>query len=438
MEWEKKFYDIIQETESNLARARRKLRGKCFPKDANSSFGTLDPVHQSHSSVQPTTWRPWDSALPAVPWTSQLTGVPCSSPSVSPTSEMGQLLSKIDSQNLMIDRLERLVKTLNQEKDQYRRHISDLRQDVGDISSRLSETRYMNPHLETQVDLMRQEVRSDMQRLQTMISAARSSSLQSNGLERSFKDMQYSLHAELEGIRRDLNFMSHRVGRLELDMSSHSVSQRDLHDRLNASVLTSASPSQLLHSGRFLGSQSALDVSPVKSLRSTVSELHNKLDSLEGQLAASRVVPLQSPRLLTGFRKLHKPSIMLSCRKCEDDDDDHDDEESSDLDDLDLSDLDLSSDDDDDVSDLSEDVEEIIRRSASKARSTAGAGLMSSGSRARVTLADLNLSSSDGSSERANLSDLDLDDLDLSSAEGSVDLDSVGSGGSIDLKLDDL
>ena len=60
--------------------------------------------------------------------------------------------------------------------------------EVGNISMKLSESRLADPHLETQVDLMRHEVRSDMQRLQDLISSSKTS-LYSNSLERSFRDM---------------------------------------------------------------------------------------------------------------------------------------------------------------------------------------------------------------------------------------------------------
>ena len=60
--------------------------------------------------------------------------------------------------------------------------------EVGNISMKLSESRLADPHLETQVDLMRHEVRSDMQRLQDLISSSKTS-LYSSSLERSFRDM---------------------------------------------------------------------------------------------------------------------------------------------------------------------------------------------------------------------------------------------------------
>ena len=60
--------------------------------------------------------------------------------------------------------------------------------EVGNISIKLSERRLVDPHLETQVDLMRHEVRSDMQRLQDLISSSKTS-LYSSSLERSFRDM---------------------------------------------------------------------------------------------------------------------------------------------------------------------------------------------------------------------------------------------------------
>ena len=60
--------------------------------------------------------------------------------------------------------------------------------EVGNISTKLSESRLVDPHLETQVDLMRHEVRSDMQRLQDLISSSKTS-LYSSSLERSFRDM---------------------------------------------------------------------------------------------------------------------------------------------------------------------------------------------------------------------------------------------------------
>ena len=61
--------------------------------------------------------------------------------------------------------------------------------EVGDISTRIGGSKYMDLHLETQVDLMQHQVRSDMRRLQNMISAVRNSSLDSEGITRSFKDM---------------------------------------------------------------------------------------------------------------------------------------------------------------------------------------------------------------------------------------------------------
>ncbi|KAL8621664.1 hypothetical protein ACOMHN_024635 [Nucella lapillus] len=444
MEWERKFYDIIQETESNLARARMKLHGRSLPKDTERSLDTLAPLQQPLSSVHPKTSTRWDSSVSSalyrsLPRASHLPDAVCSvSPRDSHSSEMGQLLNKIDSQNLMIDRLGRLVKTLNQEKDQYRRHITDLQGEVGDINSKLNETKYLNPHLETQVDLMRHEVRSDMHRLHNMISTARNSSLHSTGLERSFKDMQYSVHGELEGIHRDLNVMSHRIGRLELDVSTHGLSQRDLHDRLNAGILASSFAGPLVARGSLLGGQSSMDMSHVKDLRSTVSQLHDKLDSLEGRLAAaSSVAPLQSPRLLTGYQKLYRPTVTTRSYRHYDEDDD-DDDDSIDLDELDLSDLDLSSDndDDDDDNNPSDDLEMIIKSSALKGKVAAGLGRSP-----KMTLADLDLSSDDQpsvSSEGADfLSDLDLENLDLSSMEGSLDLGS-GEGGSTRLNLDDL
>ncbi|KAK7100399.1 uncharacterized protein [Littorina saxatilis] len=465
MEWERKFYDIVRETECNLTNARRKLQGSTAAKPLNNNsdyLSNLTPSWRnspSFTTAVSTSYvnnndhinsirrqMGWNRSSSPIPQTSMVAG---GSFATGYSSETRELLSKVDSQNLMIEKLESLVRTLNQEKDQYRKQIRDLQNEVGAISSRLNESTRVDPHLETQVDLMRYEVRMDMQRLQNMISASKTSSLCADSLERSFKDMQQNVHSEMEEIRRDVNSMTHRVGKLELNVSSNSASHthRDTRDRLNLKrdALNGSASSLLGHNSGYLGHQPSPvntgDVLQMRELRSTIAQFHNKLDSLESRLAASRAAPPAPTSLLSSvLRKSalrsYKPTPKLTLEDFldDDDDDDDDDDVNSDLASLDLSDdTDLES---DVTEDLSDDLDNLVRgEKTSTTKFTTGS--KSPAKETTFSLPESDLANSD-SNVGDLISDVDLDNLDLDSAASDpVDLDSLEDE-SVDLKLDDL
>lgn len=469
MEWEKKFYDIVRETESNLENARRKLQGcgggkntstltnqsiNLFPlTESNSLVATNNNSKEVSSLHHQLGWSVVPASPRMNPMTSRLSPSAALLPSIS-TGGYRDLQSKIDSQNMVIERLERLVRTLSQEKDHYRRQILDLQSEVGNISSQLSKSRLgigSDIHLETQVDLMRHEAHSDMQRLQQLLSSTRSAALQSGSLERSFYDMQHNVHSELEELRRDLINMMHRVGKLELGVSVHTASQRDLRNHLNISY-PSASQSSILgtrNSNHSFAKEG--DISQIKDLRSTVSQLHDKLDCLERRLTASYSLPSALPANatsvpLSGHRKLPSklfksaPKVSFNDFNMDDDDvdaDEDNDNDNSDLDDRDLSDdLDLGLDHSDE--DLSDDLEEIVN--SGKINSSKLTSRLHSSSLQELLAAeryqpdDEKLLSNSNDSSEGLISDLELENLDLES--GSLEIESLDE--SADLQPDDL
>ncbi|XP_076462858.1 uncharacterized protein LOC143295171 [Babylonia areolata] len=410
MEWERKFYDIVRETESNLASARRKLHGldtSKHPSPQPESIQKTVPTYQSPGPMSfvnnndHINWIRREMGW-SVPSASSTAGpeVVASTSLFSPFSnELRELRTKMDSQSQVIESLEQLVRTMNQEKDRYRRQIQDLQNEVSTLSSRLQEREGggggggsgggggVDSHLQTQVEQVRQEMRSDLQRLQSAITAAATSVAHSkpggaqyaDSLERSFQDMQKSVHSELEELRRDLNSMIRRVGRLELDVSTHSTGQghRDLPSTLGQSEGSRGAAGRMEHSRAVPGKQSQPltpgDLFQVKELRNTVSQLHDKLDSLEGRVAASSKSssPLISSLHVSSFAT-GKPSTSFRSKVTFEDflDDDDNDDDDSDLDDLGLTnefDLDLPVDNEA----LSDDLEEIVGVKSKAPRSSA-------------------------------------------------------------------
>lgn len=479
MEWERKFYDIVKETESNLANARQKLRGRglvkethdheeytIYPKPALAKGGKA--VSAPASAVQ---WQDEVSkARRQLGLSSPSNNMPSTNDAAcnavtTQSSMLMELLDKIDAQNLVIQKLERLVRTLDTERDQYRRQIRDLRSEVGSMSTRMNESRISEPHVEVQLDLMRREVKSEIQRLQSMLNTSRTTTLYSGMMERSLRDMKDNIIEEMDDLRKDLGSISQRVGRLELDVTAHSQpSHRDFHShpgprdfkltpertRLETSYTSRTVPdTSFQRSYNSAGGQHQM-----QELRVTVSNLHSKLDQLENRIAASRVAPTTHvptthspstqvptthvPLWPNGFRA---PTKQVSSSLF-DDDLDSESKTNSDLDDLDLSgDLDLDLSDGsvsigvpDDGDSLSDDIEDLLRGRKGNKHNKGTLAKLSSDTGLRVDRATSAIKPVTETVGTGFDIDMESDRFDLSSA---FELDSL-DGVSGEVKLEDL
>ncbi|KAK7504077.1 hypothetical protein BaRGS_00004809 [Batillaria attramentaria] len=464
MDWERKFYDIVRETETNLDNARRKLQGRYVVNETHSHNeyiikprSSLDTGAKSSSAPASGVHRRddvnwWKHDVSHARHHLGLVGQPLTNPSTSTSgntahgSEIRELLDKIDAQNLVIQKLERLVRTLDTEREQYRRQLRDLTSEVGNMSTRINTAHSSDPHVEVQLDLMRREVKSEIQRLQSMLNTTRTSTLYSGVMERSLRDMKDNVYGEMDDLRKDLSSISERVGRLELDVSTQGASQRGYQNRTRLDTsYTSRAPLDTSFRSAYGPS------SGMHELRTTVSALHDKLDRLESRLAVSRAVttaiPLLSPGLNSTTFQSQTSKPYRSTAVPEFDEFDSKSMNSSDLDNLDLSeDLDLSEeldnagvlDSDDDDAPLVEDYTEKIVWTGKKKKT----GDHPLGTRTLDSVVKLNKTTSaiqpssktvDAFFDNGSSVDPESDSVDLS----GFDLDSLG-GDSGEVKLDDL
>ncbi|KAL8610628.1 hypothetical protein ACOMHN_006347 [Nucella lapillus] len=312
MEWERKFYEIVQETETNLANARRKLQGydttsKNSSPQLESGFEKAGYPYQHSASASFVNNNDHINYIRrhmgwSLPSTSS-DGVTNTAGGSPVSNQLRELQTKMDSQSQTIENLEQLVKTLNQEKEQYREQITDLQDEVSGLSTRLlAKSGGVDPGLKSQVDLMRREVRSDLQYLRNAVNAsstssgrpataAEKSSTSADTLQRRFSEMQKNVHTEIEELRRDFNQIIYRVGKLELDMSTHSATHTDLQTYSQSSSFAGSPDHSALgysvHTKRY-PSRTPGDIFQVKELRNTVSQLRDKMDNLEGRVSASQ------------------------------------------------------------------------------------------------------------------------------------------------------
>lgn len=439
MEWKRKFYDIVRETESNLTKARRKLYGHGNIEETCSQevYKLKDPLSSTITSSTPAlaSWSPvqWrdDSNIG-----SHHLGSWPTSMSAQSSWEVRSLLEKVDAQNQVIHKMERLLKSLDKERDEYKQQIRDLRNEVGGLVSHVSRTSDLQ--VETQVDLMRREVMAEIKRLKDMLHEGRSattySSLLERGMAKDIRDIKQNIQEELDRVQQEVNQINRRLGKLEVDITAHDLSHRDIHGpeewtlRESSRVKNSSVPKVPLHQD-FSPGFNPVSAIQIEHLRSTVSNLHEKLDKLEGRLPSADSISKQLPMPSNGTtdlgfspsrKHLAKAHVL-----------DLDDNNCSDLTDLDLSaDLDGNSSSIDD--DLSDDSDILMPKKTYDIKSHLNTSQRSWKKQTKLqTPASVRVSSP----VTGIPSELDADSLDMDSP---VDLNSSEVDDSIDSKVDHL
>ncbi|KAK3759376.1 hypothetical protein RRG08_023494 [Elysia crispata] len=410
MDWQNKFYSIVRETEENLAKAKLKLAAK----GAGLSNSLVEP-YSPRQAVGTVTFSQGVARLPS-PSKPKLTSYHLATPpedfnmSAASGIQVLHMQEQIDAQNRTIDQLQKLVHSLDRERDFYKDQISHLQGEIDNLSDKMRRQMTLSGRgNEKQMSRIKQEVIHEIDKVKAMLcKQSRSPRIVSNQMSPQLDDELWSvkenLTENLDHIRRELRLMNKRIDRMESGISTDTVMK---HEPLSQSLSTSRydkSP----HSTKFSYTtriDSALDVN---QLRSTINLLNTKLDSLETKIdASSRSQPPMYSHLLPASSAPYVPTNSYSRPLL------YDADEVSSISGLsNLSNLTNDDADGDENDELDDEIEAIIKRSSarnSRRRSDSGAAIKSSIYKAE--------------SRRKGKVEFDLSDLDLSDVE-AVDVDS--------------
>ncbi|RUS86616.1 hypothetical protein EGW08_005632, partial [Elysia chlorotica] len=217
MDWQNKFYSIVRETEENLAKAKLKLAAK--------SAGLNNSVVESYSprpAVGTASFSPGGSGfggLPKPQFTRHQLTAPVDQLNMSAASgiQVLHMQEQIDAQNRTIDQLQKLVQSLDRERDFYKDQISRLQGEIDNLSDKMRRQMTISGSgNERQMSLIKKEVIHEIDKVKAMLShQSRSPRIVSTQLSPQLDDELWSvkenLTESLDHIRRELRLMNKRI-----------------------------------------------------------------------------------------------------------------------------------------------------------------------------------------------------------------------------------
>ncbi|GFR81484.1 coiled-coil domain containing 163 [Elysia marginata] len=416
MDWQNKFYSIVRETEENLSKAKLKLAAK----NAGLSNSLRDQASPRQAVSTAPAFTHSVGGLPSFFSKSQQSGARTLALYMTPAEEFTMsaasgiqvlhMQEQIDAQNRTIDQLQKLVQSLDRERDFYKLQISHLQEEIDNLSDKMRRQMTLAGNgNERQMSRIKQEVIHEIDKVKTMLSnRSRSprafSSQASPLLDDELWNVKENLTESLDHIRRELRLMNKRIDRMESGIPKDTVTKHE-----------SFSQSQYQRSPRnnkpsyTTTIDSALDVN---QLRSTINMLNTKLDSLENRLdVSSQPKPPLYSQIYSASSVPYVPTssfsgpFLPSTNRYDDGSVDDDVSSISGL--SDLSNLsDAVGDDDND--ELDDEIEAIIRRSSSSTHDNK----CKSAIKSSIYKAD---------SRKKGKVEFDLSDLDLSDIEAADD-----------------
>ncbi|KAF6019627.1 hypothetical protein EB796_022046 [Bugula neritina] len=293
MDWEKKFTTIVNETEANLDRVRRRLEA------ARKNTGDMEPETLS----APVTSR--HSTVYSLP-TSAKHSVMASDKSVGPPIWATILEEKLSQQHKTIESLTKTVLFLQTEKEKQKSVIDHLQGDIKLLQGRLEE-KGANVDTENKLSIWQQETQQQINNLrQQIIRQQQSDTLQTasrhsvDELVSKVIDAKQVCHDEVEGARRDMDYYKTRMTRLEKKMNSLSDNFSDLsrkHNELSSDLASVEGRTK--HDYRELShtlSQKIADLMAARNEASSMKDVFPKKSDYRQRLLSSPPVPVGAER----------------------------------------------------------------------------------------------------------------------------------------------
>ncbi|XP_059143066.1 uncharacterized protein LOC131930547 [Physella acuta] len=294
MDWETTFYSIVKETDENLTKAKDKLiirPGPLNTLDQRKTFTrptlSVPPIlsSQNFDSMLNSSYLKERSA-------DQTYLTPFENSNVKMTSISGyqvqHMQEQINTQNRTIEKLQKLVRSLDNERDFYKQQISHLKGEVETLTDKMSSAlKFANN--EWQMSSIKREVMHEIEKVKTMLHNVTKQGRKqilpvTPAFDADFWAVKENFSQGLDQVRQELTLMNKRIDRME----SQTVSE-------NVEKLDTLSKNYQSRSKKTLPLYSPLPVplhynsSDVQQLRMAVSSVSAKLDSLEKKLDASVV-----------------------------------------------------------------------------------------------------------------------------------------------------
>ncbi|XP_022315115.2 uncharacterized protein LOC111119336 [Crassostrea virginica] len=323
MSWENKFSSILRETESNLLKARRKLYtpGHGHTDFTNRDFSSSLPMRRAASLFDVSSYVPVMTSTPQV-------AVPTQT-SLAPPQLASSLQEKMEQQNKLIDQLMQMVNKLETDRNNYSEQMRDVR-------DQLYHLRTHNPkperggNVENKIDQLRRDLQSEINNLHIQLQR---NAVDSN-IHRDFRDMRNNIQDDLDLMKRDIDILKSRIGKIENDVVRNQRGMSHYEKNRPTSLNTTADTMSRVR-----------DQYQIQELRSSVTTLRSKLDNLEYSLGSGSATPKQ--QYTAAHSGINTP-LYINTKSSQLYDNGYKSEKSvnsvMDLDDLDLSDDDESTD----------------------------------------------------------------------------------------------
>lgn len=344
MDWESKFSSIVRETETNLARVRDRLgsarsKTKAFP-DSSSGNHFGGNLHSEATRSPFKFSKAWDlpsSLHSPVKTVGMATSVPSSQAS---PALVNALFERVEEQAEMVNQLSDAVNKLLKEKEAHAAEIKKMKDEINRLNDRLRE-RGVDLETERKLEQFKRDVFSqlDLVRNQTKLSpdaVGKNSHFIDSAVMNEAKRM---IEEETESLRRNIEHLKTRLGKMELELQSAVASSRDvLHkqERLDR-ALSSLSENQRSQS-RSLSSivdDRQSDSYEIQQLKHLVNKVSNQCSELETELQSSirqsgvsssnssvrqpRPSPSHQTRMTNGTSKPKKKGVKQKSKGATDD-----------------------------------------------------------------------------------------------------------------------
>lgn len=276
MNWENKFSSILRETESNLSKARRKLYtpGHGHLDLTSRGFSSSLPMRRASSLLDMSGYVPVMTSTPQV---AALTQSSLTQPQLA-----NSLQEKMEQQNKLIDQLMQMVNKLETDRNNYSEQMRDVRDQLYHLRTH-SPKPDRGGDVENKIDRLRQDLQSEINNVHLQLQR----NAIDNTVHRDIRDMKNNIQDDLDLMKRDIDILKSRMGKIENEVLSVVKNQRGVPQY--EKVLNR--PSSLNSTTDTMSR--VRDQYQIQELRSSVSTLRNKLDNLEYSLGSGSATPKQ-------------------------------------------------------------------------------------------------------------------------------------------------
>uniref|UniRef100_A0A2C9KHS6 Uncharacterized protein n=1 Tax=Biomphalaria glabrata TaxID=6526 RepID=A0A2C9KHS6_BIOGL len=294
MDWENKFYKLVKETETNIAKAKDKLSGSNKVQASNRRLysGNRSSDHLRTAelpellSVQPTIYNtalyPFDENILFTMSSEQ-------------RRQILKMKEQIESQNRTMEKLHRLIKSLDQERDYYKQQITLLKDQVDLLTDKIDSNFDLN-NSDRKMAMIKKEVMHEIEKVKSMLHIY-TQEVKKPSLPRSpsLDLRKESFSHNLDRLRDDLDLMNKRIDRMEnYQLSDPALSPHSLNKKYTS--VHNQNPEHL-----FSSTYSDINSFELQKLRLAIGSMNSKLDTLEKKIDRPHLTSTFSRR--TSYQK---------------------------------------------------------------------------------------------------------------------------------------